>query len=812
MTWASEMAALAPLVWYRMGESSGSLADSGSIGATATATNSPTYSETGATGDGDTAIRTPGNSWFTGSANLFAARSTMSLAFWIKGTGDYDGCISYGFPFNTDHWEVEINSGENVRLFGKIGNASFSLASSNADLQTDFVFVVFTYNNGSLNCYIDGSLDTSTATGTTAFSENSAADIFVGRNNTSLVDSTLDEVAFFSQELTSTEIADLYAATAGPTASSLPTSFAGFLSQASSSIPMRLLGPTQTGAASIPTQFRGLDSTHYSSNAAKWSVSVGMSGVNSARLVGRVVIDAEESKSGTARFSFLPAEGSVDPNTYEGQPVSISFIGLDSAGGSLYSAVRFTGISTRAQYEPDSGIMTVECTNDLQGQLENMTREQITSLIGGQWSEHIFDDGADGWQYARDRLSTIPSEIHVSPGGALVVSPWATSGGITFTDANRFENTLRLTRNSRRDLITRNTINLDFRFTRLRHRDLGVIFNYSLGFCGYLDGLGRLPQKATITAAASANAWTRTSEITFTEVPGAGTYCSGKNWVGGAEDFCLGAFWTAARRWAQTVTEQYALTVYSPDLEEAVGVQAVSESYGIEATYDATDYENIREFSGVPGNAVLSPETDDWQVDADQAEADGRTAMEAAQECALAKAKTEILGRARGNRVTVGAVYNPGLDLSSGCTISTPHFSASGKVYSYTETFDLDRGLPSMTVNVAISRHGGSGTGSNDALDAPSQPPQPQEDGHEPYYYLFVRNGGTISSAPESDDWDGWITNAYGPAQTHPNNLYTERFSIRMPEIEASARTAVEAQKEQEYQIEVPQDSLTMSY
>ena len=186
--------------------------------------------------------------------------------------------------------------------------------------------------------------------------------------------------------------------------------------------------------------------------------------------------------------------------------------------------------------------------------------------------------------------------------------------------------------------------------------------------------------------------------------------------------------------------------------------------------------------------------------------------MEAAQQCAMEKASSEILSRARGNRVTVGAIYDPNITLEKTVRLNTPHFVAKGKVFSYSETLNLLTGQPEMTVVLAISRHGGSGSASSDPLDPLPEPTQPQEQTTSRNYFMQSRAGGVTGAPSDDETWDGWISNAYGAAQTDPDNLYRERFVVAMPEIEKTARDASVVLQSLEYEVEVPQDELTMSY
>ncbi len=681
--------------------------------------------------------------------------------------------------------------------------------------------LVVAANSAGIEFYVDGaSVGTNTFTAGIWAREVSSLTRIAGHAFQRNLDGRTCEAAVYQSRLSTARI-QAHAAEVGffpPGADSkLPTSFRGFLTGAQAALPTRLLGLAAGAAANLPMRLEAPDPAHFTADTAFWGIDVQLDGADiSDRIVGPIRIEHSEDASGIASFLFVPNVGAIDPAVYERRPVTITFVGRGQGGGVQYTQRRFTGLSSSADYDPDAGILSIDCTTDLQGAIEVLDKETITAIAGGLWSEHIFEDSADSWQYLRDRLSTIASEIHHDVYRHLVVVPWAakTTPDLTLTDAERFNDSLQITRVEMRDLITRVRINLDFRFTRLRHRILGVHLIDNEGFCDYLNRGWRLAGKDMIRAASDGSGWTRQSPISFTDLPVPGTYCTPqRGWVGGADDFCLGAFWQAARRWAQTVTEQYALDVISPDLEEAVSRQPINEDYGISATYDSTDYEAITEFSGPPDNATLSPKTGDWQVDGTEEERDGRLAMEEAQRVALAKAETTILGRARRNRVSVSNVYRPDLSLAMTVRINTPYCTAKGKVAKFTETLDPINGALTQTIEIAISRHNGTGLPAGDPLDPAPAPDQPQETVGSRQYYMQHRIGGTLSSVPESDDLDGWMTNVSpgSPDYDPTAPAYRERFVVRMPEIEAEARDASDVQAPQTYEIQVPEDELILS-
>jgi len=157
-------------------------------------------------------------------------------------------------------------------------------------------------------------------------------------------------------------------------------------------------------------------------------------------------------------------------------------------------------------------------------------------------------------------------------------------------------------------------------------------------------------------------------------------------------------------------------------------------------------------------------------------------------------------------------VYNPAITLASTVRVNTPSLTAKGKVAQISVTLNLATGAQDMRLKIALSRHGGSGIASDTPITAPSQPAQPPETPTPRTYAIGVTSGGKTGDPADNPDWDGYICNAYGGAQTDSTNLYRERFVLKMPEIEGTARNATEVQQATSYEVAVPEDELTMSY
>ena len=172
----------------------------------------PTNVEFGVGGQINYGARFNGSSSYidTGISSL---GTTFSVSMWINeaslGSGGFFG--NWNSTSNDDmFWRTQSDGslrinfdGAGTQYFGSAGDVTAN----------NWHHIVVTFNNGSINVYLDGSSKGSTTTANTAF--NSGANFYIGDDNSgTYFDGSIDQVRLFSKALSSSEVSTLYAETA----------------------------------------------------------------------------------------------------------------------------------------------------------------------------------------------------------------------------------------------------------------------------------------------------------------------------------------------------------------------------------------------------------------------------------------------------------------------------------------------------------------------------------------------------------------------------------------------------------------------
>ncbi len=136
-----------------------------------------------------------------------------------------------------------------------------------------------------------------------------------------------------------------------------------------------------------------LEAPQAGGDAYVWSARVTLGGVDvSARLTGEIQVDAEENAARVAHFSLAPGGVSISLASLARQPVIIEQVRFDAGGARVGLYRLFTGVVDSPEYDADTRVLTLTCSDARQAKLAAMTREQLDALTpGAVWSPFVFD-------------------------------------------------------------------------------------------------------------------------------------------------------------------------------------------------------------------------------------------------------------------------------------------------------------------------------------------------------------------------------------------------------------------------------------
>jgi hypothetical protein len=606
----------------------------------------------------------------------------------------------------------------------------------------------------------------------------------------------------------------------------------------------------ETYSVSAGIAIQGSAHTAANRQSIKWSPVVAIDGADvSARVTAACPVEMNEDASNVATVTLIPAAGALEPLSYLGKTLTVTW---SDEGDDTYLAnavLMFTGTISDSSWDPDSGLLQIEATSDMQGLVERMDRDSIATMIpGSTWSDIIFEQEADLWQYAQDRLSTTTDSLWQDAMGALRIAPLAAkaTADFTFTDSGRFSDTLQISTASIRDLVNEITIALDFRWKRKRHRQIQVRWIGMQDVCTFLGNPYTLCTRDMVQAAANGASWSVVGDISYTDVWPAGAYqCGGgingiSVWgydpivaqLDSKQDlgiYTMGATWRAARRYVQTVTETHTTIVQCQDSIDAVGRLPKAEDYGAESDVDTSDWDQTDASVGPPAGAVQLG-SGDWAIDTDDEGDVDRDVVDDALEVAMAAARGDILRSHRQTRVSFQTVFQPMLNLSHTVRVNADNLQATGKVSRLEHVLDSATGEATSMVEIAVSRHEGTGLSVSDAIVAPDKP-VPVDGSAIPTTLLLQQfTGGSVADylnpGFEGDEYSeiegqsGFFTNVefdelsqtrIGTDQPNPilaKHIYPVQFVVNYPEITGTHIDAAETAATETLEVAVPEDEL----
>lgn len=550
-----------------------------------------------------------------------------------------------------------------------------------------------------------------------------------------------------------------------------------------------------------------------------WSARLLLNGVDASHLLaGRITTRREEGARAIADFDLQFLGEAVNPATYQGQTAELWF--RHWVGGAWVDHLVFRGKITGPQFSLQTRVLSCECADQLNEQVELLDLATIDAITGGLWSADVFEavEGRSRWDYASERMSTRPASLQLSLEGALQVTPWATTapawrvppGAVLFESLEWAPVELS-------DRINVVEIEADYRFSRLRERHQPFAWEHpdwvglSIidGFClAWRHDGTEMPDIAMITEASQSAGYQAVINAGWDRLPpsGSGALCTPpSSWLNQYPDLLVRAGWTSAMRWVQPVTEQYTLRVEAPASIAQAGEVVERERLAFETENDRASAFEDAEFTGPEAGAVQDA-LGDWVVDLRE---NGRLAEGAV--CLLHVGRTRILGTHRGNRFVfqLPAADAIGFRLEHTLRVEDEVLGRAivcqAKVFSIAHEWDLDSGSALTTVELAVSQGGGQ---VSDPLTLPPPPPSTPAGAMPTLIRLPSQFSGHVDGPPYNEAQLGFAGNYTNYNSTQER--FERRFDIEAPEIPADHRDEYLAPRAQTYRVAVPTDLLEL--
>lgn len=530
-----------------------------------------------------------------------------------------------------------------------------------------------------------------------------------------------------------------------------------------------------------------------------WAVQVTVGGVDvSARVTGRVEVEADEGAARIAHVALAPAGVTVALASLARQAVTISFQRVDAAGVPVGTWRLFTGVVDTPEYDPDTRVIRLTCSDARQAKVAAMTRAQIDAMTpGAVWSPHVFDRYATPEQYLNDRVSTLAGTVEGDEYGALAYSPWAGNSSRTLTQDKILDGSLRP---QLAGAASARRLSLRLTYQRPQVIVRGIAFGYespSLTDQFYL-GLAGMTRQAVEQALTGSGA-TLASPINFSPYPTA-TVIERRGVIQAtpavAASLCLGAVAMLNRRYSRWVRETTVVEV----AHGTEGVRTEAQRV-VSVEWDQTDSDTRRPPTNavtafyvgghdgplpyiapriVPGETIVDyvpegqPGGDEWAL---------------AYRAQVRAAAREVAESLRGSTIDFSVPLDPRLTLRTFAEVDVPVCSGAGKVTHVRHVMDIDAGMAITSAAVECV------SVTFPEIAAPVRPIVPTEIAAG---RVSCRAGTFIGGMDGSPPYDeanmiGLCTNANIGTVRPGAERYPETFSVFVPGIEEAAQGTIDA-------------------
>ena len=579
-----------------------------------------------------------------------------------------------------------------------------------------------------------------------------------------------------------------------------------------------------------------------------WRPVVLLGGVDvSARLTGSIRVEAEEGTARIAEFATRPFSGVIDLLDWVGQSVTIDYATTDIDGNILVQVRIFTGKVDVPNYDPNSRVTRFECTDDLQNEIEGLSRTEIDALTPGtKWHEALFEEDTDNYSYLQDRLSTIDRFVDKDANGILNYTPYGAkvTPDFLFDITNIVDESLSIELASARDVTNDICIEFNYGFQRLRERRVYFKWAFPGAFCEFLGedtvltGSYSIPRRDMVIAAAEGGNWCL-ENVGFTILPQSQLVSCSVGlviWVIGQElrdQLILGASGTIRKRFAQSIKEKWNIRLQSPQSQVVYGPQKLDKSSNLTANYDTSEWE-LNDCESDQATSTLSGSTVSEffrDTDVDSEEGTARADADEVIDIEIDIATVEILQSHRDNIASFDLCLFPPIERFHTIECDTNTMDARGKVGHFVHVMDLTRGSAITSVSLALSRSNVDVCTPSETLNQPDTitaaaaaaenrislplPTQyggiiaPIAGGGRAIHARTIPDPSDDPNVDPLDEFTGYVGNK------NPKDIgsivYNERFVIRTTEIDEADREPVEAEADSPVVVCVPHDFLELA-
>lgn len=468
-----------------------------------------------------------------------------------------------------------------------------------------------------------------------------------------------------------------------------------------------------------------------------FSLAINSVAVPASQIAGSVVISRRENEAASMVITLITGTGTQDLSSWAGKSITLD---IDSVRA-------FTGVIDIPEIDLVGKRITLLCTDRRR---EILNAQAVTGV--GYYSSAIFPDVDNTIDELEQRLETTPSAADIKPDGSYAITSQLPKSvaDITLTNADVYRRNPTVTPTARGRLV--NQVNLTFkhRYTRLRHRER----TFQIGdntFCEYSAQLGAVftSKKQFLEYIKSMQWLAKESTISFTDLPPTNasySACAGAPflWYNPNDLYALDVTFNAAYRFAQTITENYTLTVKAPQSITQYGLIEWDQEHGLSTDYDATVWEKNEVYQTPTG---LTFDANDYYIDKDN-----NGEYTAAIETAINMAATKIIRSHRDTRVSFETDLRLDFDLTKTIYVNTATVKAQGKITEINHVIDVVNRFTTTTTEIALST--ATGTQTADALNAPTRPTVPviADSFSTPYLIELDLFGVGDIATPDIDD------------------------------------------------------------